>query len=138
MKNIISFKRATQFSLILFSLLILFHLAIIIGIVFMDYVPIDFLWGGRMETKEQLLNFEIFSMGIMVFCLFTVIIRSKIIDIPQLLGISRIVLWVLFVLFVLNTVGNLLAKTNFERFFGILTVILAFLCLRLAMEKVSK
>jgi len=58
MKKLISFRRAIQFSLILFGLLILFHLLIIVGIVLFDYVPIDFLWGGRMETREQLLGLE--------------------------------------------------------------------------------
>ena len=44
-------------------------------------------------------------------------------------------MWVLFLLFLLNTVGNIFAKTTFEQSFAILTAMAALLCLRLAVEK---
>lgn len=135
MKKLMSFKIATNLSLLLFGLFILFHLSIIIGIVFFDYVPVDFLWGGRMETKAQLLSFEIVSLLIMAFCIFIVLIKSKRINTPRLLKSANISLWILLVLFTLNTVENFFAKTTFENFFAIITAILAILCFRLAIEK---
>ena len=59
MKNIVSFNRAVQLSVIIFSLLSLFHLTIIIGFMFFDFNPIKLLWGGRMKTVDELLKFEI-------------------------------------------------------------------------------
>ena len=138
MKKILSFKLATQICLVLFVLLILFHFSIIIGIVIFDFVPVDFLWGGRMETKEQLLVFEIISLLIMALCFFIILIKSEKFKLPGLMRAAEIAVWFLFILFFLNTIGNIFAKTTFERFFAILTGILAILCLRLALEKTSK
>jgi len=135
MKKILSFKLATQISLFLFGLFILFHLSIIIGIVIFNFVPVDFLWGGKMETKEQLLGFEIISLLILALCFFIVLIKSEKVKLPGLMRVAVIALWILSILFFLNTIGNLFAKTNFERFFVIPTGILAILCLRLALEK---
>ena len=132
-----SFKLATQISLLIFGLFLLFHLSIILGIVILDFVPVDFLWGGRMETKEQLLGFEIFSLFIMALCFFTVLIRSDKVKFHKLMRAAVIALWVLFILFLLNTIGNIFAKTAFEKFLAIPTGILALLCLRLALEKTT-
>tara|TARA_A100000171_G_scaffold30558_1_gene28761 strand:- start:1601 stop:2023 length:423 start_codon:yes stop_codon:yes gene_type:complete len=134
MKNLISFKVATKLSLVIFSLLALFHLAIIIGIVLFDYAPIEFLWGGRMETKNQLLGFELISFFVTALSILVVLIHSNRIQVPKLRKLARICLWVLFVIFVLNTLGNALAETSFEKSFSIVTAILAILCLRQAIE----
>lgn len=138
MKKILSFKLATQISLFLFVLLILFHLSIVIGIVLFDFAPVDFLWGGRMETRGQLLGFEIISLLIMALCFLIVLIKSGRVKLPGFMRAAEIALWILFILFFLNTIGNILAKTTFERFFIIPTGILAILCLRLALEKTNK
>jgi hypothetical protein len=136
MEKIMSFKLATQISLLIFGLFVLFHLSIILGIVIFDFVPVDVLWGGRMETKEQLFVFEIISL-LMALCLFTVLIRSEKVKLQRLMRAAVIALWILFILFLLNTIGNIFAKTTFERFLGIPTGILAILCLRLALEKTT-
>jgi hypothetical protein len=138
MKKIISFKLATQISLFLFILLILFHLSIVNGIVIFNIVPIDFLWGGRMETKEQLLGFEIISLIITALSLFIILIKSEKVKLSGLMRAAEIGVWILFLLFLLNTIGNIFAKTTFERYFVIPTGILAILCLRLALEKTIK
>ena len=133
MKKLISFKVAAQLSLFLFGVIILFHLAVIFGIILFDFVPLDFLWGGRMETREQLLGFEVLSLAIMVLCFITVLIHSERLHVPALAGVTRIILWVLFALFILNTIGNILAETAFEKAFAAITALLAVLCLRLAL-----
>jgi len=133
MKNIVSFNRAVQLSVIIFSLLSLFHLTIIIGFMFFDFNPIKFLWGGRMKTVDELLKFEIISLVVSVFCLIVVLVRSQSL-ISILIDFSRVTLWLLFFLFILNTVGNLIAESIFEKFFALITVILSILCLRMALE----
>jgi hypothetical protein len=136
LKNLISFQKSVHWSLILFGLLILFHLAIIGGMVFFDFVPLEFLWGGRLNTFEELLFFECISLAVSIFCLLTVLIRADILYFPGLKRLSRISLWLLFVLFALNTFGNFFARTQFEQTFALATAILAFLCLRMALEPV--
>lgn len=138
MTKLIGFQRAVQLSLVLFGLISLFHLGVIIGILAFDFAPVDFLWGGQMSTKEELLSFEIVSLVVMVVCILVVLIRSQRIKLSALIGLSRVILWILFVLFLLNTVGNALAKTNFERSFTVVTLLLAFLCLRMAIEKPNR
>lgn len=138
MKKIISFNRASQLSTAILGLLSLFHLIVIIGIIIFDYVPNEFLWGGRMKTKDELLQFEIISLAVSFFCVIIILIRSQSIKIKLLLGFSRVILWILFILFLLNTVGNLLAESSFEKSFALLTLILSTLCLRMALEPTKK
>ena len=134
MKNIVSFKRATQLSTMILSLLSLFHLIVILGIIFFDYAPNEFLWGGRMETIDQLLKFEIISLVGSVFCVIIILIRFKSRKSSIFFYFSRVTLWLLSILFMFNTVGNLMAESRFEKVFALLTVILSILCLRVALE----
>jgi len=138
MKKIINFNQAVLASLFLMGLLILFHLSILIGVIFFDYAPIDFLWGGQMKTIEQLLKFEIVSFLISFVFFFLVLIKSKRLNLPKLISVAHAAMWVLFVIFSLNTIGNLIAKTTFEKVFAIVTGLLAFLMLRIALEKKTK
>lgn len=135
MKKILSLKLSIQLSIIIFGIIILFHLSIIIGYVFFDFAPVDFLWGGRIETKEKFLAFEIISLIITALCLFIVLVKSGRIYLPWASGIITVALWILFLMFLGNTIGNIFAKTVFEKLFAIVTAILSILCLRLAVEK---
>jgi hypothetical protein len=100
---------------------------------FFDFNPIKLLWGGRMKTVDELLKFEIISLVVSVFCLIVVLVRSLSL-ISIFIDFSRVTLWLLFFLFILNTVGNLIAESIFEKFFALITVILSILCLRMALE----
>ncbi len=137
MKNLITFKKAGQWSAILFGLFVLFHLAVLMGILLFDYAPVEYLWGGIMTTTEELLMFEVISLAAITFCLITVLIRMKMIRLPGLLVASRVTLWIITLLFFLNTVGNLLAQSTFEKFFAIITLLFALLCLRMALEPIK-
>jgi len=135
MKKIIGFDQAVRVILFMVWALILFHASILIGILGFDYAPIDLLWGGKMQTSQQLLNFEIASLAVVVLILLLVLIRAKKVNLSKLIGFSKIAMWFLFVMFMLNTVGNIIAPSNFERAFAIVTAALSILFLRLAIEK---
>jgi archaellum biogenesis protein FlaJ (TadC family) len=138
LRKILSYQQATRLGTLLFSLFVLFHLSVIVGIIFFNYVPIDYLWGGRMQTKEELLIFEIISMSVMGLCVWVVLVHAGKVKMPRLRGLATVILWILVVLFLLNTIGNIVAKTTFEKFFTIVTAILALVCLRIAIEKPSQ
>lgn len=138
MKNWISFSAAVRLSLFLFGLIFLFHLAVLLGIAFLDYAPLDYLWGGRMQNEQELLSYELVSLLIVAVCILLVLIRAGRLGEPSLQGIAGVGMWVLFLLFLLNTVGNILAKTMLEKSFALITLLLALLCLRMALEKVEK
>ncbi len=137
MKKIISFQRAVQMIYLLFGLFFIFHLLVITGIVFFDYVPIDFLWGGQMESKQQLLIFEFVSLVVLTLCFFVIWIKQKqqLKYFTKFTGVVNVFLWALLILFVLNTIGNIFAKTTFEKMMAIVTVLFAFFILRIALEK---
>lgn len=134
MLNRISFPLAARVNIAIFGCLILFHLGIVAGILLFNYVPSDFLWGGRIQSKEAFILFEGLSLIIQAICLFLTLIKAGYLRLEKLTNIAHLGMWVLFAIFSLNTVGNMLAKTTFEKAFTVVTLILALFSLRLAME----
>ena len=135
MRSMIDFKTAILSSLNILGILALFHIAILVGILFFDYVPKEFFWGGQIKTEAQFINFEIVSLLATILIILLLFIRSKRLHLPKLYGATRLAMWLLFVLFSLNTIGNLLAATPFESLFSLVSGLLAFLFLRIAIEK---
>ena len=113
---------AVKVMLGLLSMVILFHLLIII-----EMVPYKIAWGGKLQTDGQMYVFEGFSILINLFLLFILLIKGRYIK-PQLSERTiKIVLWIFLILFILNTIGNLFANTHLERIFALLTLIFSFL-----------
>lgn len=127
--NKITEKFATHSILTILSLVVLFHL-----LVLMNVIPHHIVWGGRLKDKAELVQFELISIAVNLLMLLVVLIKAKILKValhPKLLTLA---LWLMFALFTLNTVGNLLAINEWEKIiFTPLTLILALLCLRLAL-----
>jgi hypothetical protein len=100
----------------------IFHVLILARI-----IPFEITWGGRLKTVEEMYVFETLSILINSFFIFVLLQKGE--YVRYFLGKKTvsIILWIFFAIFVLNTFGNLLAKTNFERFFTILTLLNAIL-----------
>lgn len=130
----IRYSLAARTNIHLFGLLAIFHLTVITGVVFLDYVPLDFLWGGILQTQEQFLTLEMVSLIVQIMCLFLTLVRADYLKLPKLQGIAHLGMWVIFVIFAVNTVGNLLAKTTLEKIFALITVTLALFSMRLAVS----
>jgi hypothetical protein len=109
------------------------HLCIIIGILAFDFAPIDYLWGGRMKTAVELLQFEYLSFGLQLLFIFIIAVATDKIHLPRIAPFARFLLWPLAILFLLNTLGNLFAKTLFEKSLAIITLILFICVVRLAL-----
>ena len=108
------------------------------GIVVFDIVPLEYLWGGRMQTKDELLLFEILSLVIQVLCYWVVVLKRKHIKMGQHNLVVESVIWILCIVFFLNTIGNLVAKTRMETLLGTpITAILFVLLFRIGIEKKS-
>lgn len=106
----------------LLLLVVIFHLLIIIKI-----IPYNLAWGGRLKTDEQMNWFEGLSILINLFLGFILLVKGKYIKLSIKEKKLHIVLWIFFTFFILNTVGNLFAKTNFEKLFALLTLAFSFL-----------
>jgi hypothetical protein len=119
--NFIS-KYSIKLFLGLLLAVILFHICIILKI-----IPYDIAWGGRLTNDAEMYVFETTSILINIFLSIILLMKDNIIKYKFSDKIIKIILWTFFVIFVLNTIGNIFAKTTFEKFFSILTGISAVL-----------
>lgn len=134
MKKISSARQALKAMILLLSLVICFHLAIITRL-----IPYTVVWAGKLNSAEQMYRFETVSILINSFLLLVLCLKGKYIkhSVPEVL--LNVILWVFVFLFALNTVGNLLAETLFERLvFTPLTLISAVLIAIVLGEKKKK
>lgn len=101
---------------------ILFHFSIMSKI-----VPYDIAWGGRLKNDNEMYVFETISIAINLFLIWILLMKGGFVKFKFSNSTLKVVLWLFFVVFLLNTIGNLFAKTNFEKFFAFLTSLSAFL-----------
>lgn len=106
----------------LLSAVILFHFCILFKI-----IPYDIAWGGRLTGDKEMIVFETLSILINAFLIVILLMKGDLIEYKFPDKILNRILWIFFAIFVLNTIGNLLAKTTFEKLFAILTAISAIL-----------
>lgn len=129
MKRIDTKRIATNGLLFILSLVILFHGLVLIGV-----VPFQIVWGGRLKDASQMLVFETVSIGINVLMLTVVGVHAGFIKVKLNPMIIRGALWIMGVIFLLNTLGNLFAVDPLERLiFTPLTLLLSLGSFRLAM-----
>ena len=110
----------------LLTLVIVFHVLILLG-----SIPYTIAWGGRLKSREEMLVFETVSILLNVFLIGVLALKAK--NLKHKFADS--VLWIFFGIFSLNTVGNLLAETNFEKYFSIVTLIFALLLWKIVRAK---
>ncbi len=110
-------KTTIKTMLYLLVAVILFHLCILLKI-----VPYEITWGGRLKNDFQMYIFETISILINLFLFSILLIKGTYLKEFIPMKIVNIILWIFFILFGLNTLGNILAETNFEKFFTLLTL----------------
>ena len=134
MKKIIPELLAIRAMLITLSLFLVFHLLVIAGI-----IPYGIVWGSRLNSRAEMLNFEAISVCINVIILVIVLIRAALLRLPVPITALRVALFLIAALFLLNTIGNLLSGNLFERIAFTPVTLLLFVCsLRLAAVPESK
>jgi hypothetical protein len=85
-------------------------------------VSYEITWGGRLKNDLEMYIFETISVIINLFLFSILLIKGKYLREFISMKIVNNTLWIFFILFGLNTIGNILAKTNFEKFFTLLTL----------------
>lgn len=133
MKKLIPYKIAANTCITIFALLVIMHIGIILGIVFFDFAPYEYIWGGQTESAKELLSFEIISVVSASLFLIIALIASSIIKISKLRFAAQILMWLIAAMFALNTLGNILAKSMFEKFFTVITVLLTIMSIRMGL-----
>ena len=131
MKNIISPKTAGIIMLIIFLLLVKMHLLIMLKL-----IPSNFVWGGQVGgNPPDLILMETIALIAIVFFAMIVMVKVKFLFPDKLRKLSTIGMWLIFVYFVFNTIGNLLSESTLEKLiFTPVAIILSLLAFRLAIE----
>lgn len=110
MKIHISPEKALKFMIGLLVVVVLFHFSILFQI-----IPYTIVWAGKLNTANEMYAFEATSIAVNLFLILILALKGHYIkhSIPEkwLNGI----LWFFVVVFALNTIGNLFAKTVFEK-----------------------
>lgn len=101
---------------------VLFHLCIIAKV-----IPYDISWGGRLKNDTEMYVFETIAVLLNLVLGWILLIKGGFIRAVVSLKVVNSILWVFLILFVLNTIGNIFARTNFEKLFALLTLALAIL-----------
>jgi hypothetical protein len=109
---------------------ILFHICIILKI-----IPYDITWGGRLTNDAEMYVFETISILINVFLSWVLLMKGNLVKFKLSNKVVNGILWIFFAIFILNTIGNIFAKTFFEKFFAILTGLSAILIWNILKEK---
>lgn len=134
MNNLGTNRIATVGLLSIQSLIIIFHLLVMVGV-----IPFGMVWGGRLKNTSEMLSFEAVSILMNLVMLAVVAIKANILRVHVNRTVIRVALWLMFFLFLLNTLGNVLSNNHLEKIiFTPLTFLLAFFSLRLAISKDPK
>ncbi|TGM85503.1 hypothetical protein [Leptospira licerasiae] len=127
-------KFAAGLLLLFFSCSIIFHTIIISGA-----VPFSIVWGGRLETWDQMIVFESISILLNFFFLIVIALDSKYIKLPIPVRIVRVAIWIMFAVFSLNTLGNIFSLNSTETtVFTPVTLVIALCCFALALVPSKK
>ena len=129
-RNLITERFAVNSLLLLFSLVTVFHLLVLLGI-----IPFEIVWGGRLKNADQMIVFECVSLVVNVTMLLVVCLYAGLLRLRVNQKIIIVALWFMTILFLINTVGNLFSANQTEKIiFTPLTVMLCFFCFRLALS----
>jgi len=100
---------------------IILHLLILLKI-----LPYEIAWGGRLTSDSEMYVFETISIVIVLLFSFILLIKGQFIKAFLPLKVVNIILWIFLVLFTLNTIANIFAKTFFEKSFGLITLFITY------------
>jgi hypothetical protein len=115
-------KLAIKIMLWLITFITLFHLAILTKI-----IPYEITWGGRLENDSEMYVFETISIIFNIFLGLVLLIKDERLPAFIPMKVINIILWVFLILFGLNTIGNIFAKTLFEKILAIVTLSFSYL-----------
>jgi hypothetical protein len=128
---VISQRVASLGILTMLSIVIIFHLLVMVQV-----IPYKIVWGGRLENHTEMIRFESISIALNLIMLVVVAIYSDYLKWEINRRWLHFGCWVMVALFSVNTAGNLFAINDWERWiFTPLTFLLAIFSLRLAIEK---
>lgn len=116
------YKTSIPILILLLVAVLLFHIAVIVKL-----IPYDIAWGGRLEHASELYVYEAVSICVNLFLGLVLLMKGNYIKSLLPFKTINIILWIFLALLALNTVGNIIAKTLFEKSFAVLTLVFVIL-----------
>jgi len=116
--------------LLIFSGLFVFHLLILFGL-----IPDNLVWAGNLKSRRDRIKMEGLSLLILITAATFVGLKMNYLVFYRNQVIIDGSIWGIFILSVLNTIGNLTAKHPIEKYgFGFLTFLMSLMALKLALS----
>lgn len=132
MKRLIPVKLAGSVLLLVLALLAILHVLILFKV-----VPSGIVWGGQIGgSPGNLVVLETIALLVTLLFALIVAVKAGFVRAARFKRAAGVGTWLVFAYFALNTVGNLASGVSTERLlFAPITILLALLALRLALEK---
>lgn len=132
MKRLIPVKLAGSILLLSLALLAVLHVLILFRV-----VPAGIVWGGQIgESPGNLVVLETIALLVTLLFALIVAVKAGFVRTTRFRRATGLGMWLVFAYFVLNTLGNLASGVTAERLlFTPITILMALLALRLALEK---
>jgi hypothetical protein len=121
-----------RLAVFLLAIITAFHLCLLVKL-----VPYGIVWGGRLKSDNEMYAFEAISIIMNLFLIVLLLMKGHYLRFAFNEKLVNVVLWVFFLIFILNTIGNLAAKTSIEKGFSIVTFLLAILMWKVLKGKES-
>lgn len=96
-------------------------------LIFIKMIPYQIAWGGRLKNDREMYIFQTISIIVNLLFIWILMMKGGYFRNIISLQVVDMILWAFFGLFVLNTFGNIFAKTLFEKYFLFITLLLSFL-----------
>jgi hypothetical protein len=114
---ILDIKKILKILIVIYSIIIVFHTCILLKI-----IPYEITWGGRLQNDQEMYIFETASIAINVFLIWILLMKGDFVTYKFPVKVIHVILWIFVMVFVLNTIGNIFAKTILEKAFTLLTL----------------
>jgi hypothetical protein len=102
-------------------------------LILLKIIPYRFVWGGRLNNSTDMFIFE--SISIAVQILFLLCVKAGYLFKGKFNRVVTIGIWTMFVLMILNTIGNLASSSYLETIIMTpITALLALLLFRIGIE----
>lgn len=122
MTSVMNKQPLIKILIVISTLVLIFHVFILVKI-----IPYEITWGGRLKNDQDMYVFESFSIIVNVFFIYVLLQKGNFVKAVFNEKVVSFILWIFFALFILNTIGNVMAKTLFEKVFTVVTLLNAVL-----------
>ncbi|MCI2256268.1 hypothetical protein L2D08_18145 [Domibacillus sp. PGB-M46] len=133
MKTVPGTRMAGNIILAINTAALFMHILIVLNI-----LPYGFVWGGRLKSQEDFIIFELISILVQTAFILIVAMKLGYFLKGRFKKTVNVGLWTMFGIMALNSAGNAASNSDLEKLLMTpLTILLALLVLRLAIEKES-